>query len=273
MSNATSWVLSNLTTVILLAVFLVILSYVLWLRFKMRVSKARFALAALAAMASCVAGLLAFLSGPIPIQLINALLSAARAATGIASIPKMADEPSWLTMLLGSAAAMLALVLIYKFAVTAIKHWDGPVTVNVNELAKRDQDNSISLLALAEVQRLLAAKADPLASEVAINWQQRHSDAPSAPAWHLLARQLFESAFSEALFTGAGWRDRFQIWVGEIYLSQPRASDTVPLALFVFEDEPNDVKLAEHVNAYSADGASLVGSKIFELHPVLLTPA
>jgi hypothetical protein len=265
MSNVTSWLLSNLTAILLLSLFLMISAYAVWLRIMMRVSKARFALAALAAMVSCVVGLFAFLSGPIPIQIANAILSAARAATGIESIPKLADDPNWLTMLLGSAAAMMALVLIYKFSVTALRLWDGPVTITVNELAKHDQDNSIALLAFAEARRLLAAKGDPLASEVAINWQQRHSDAPSAPVWHLLARQLFEAAFSEALFSNSGWRDRFQVWIGEIYLSQPQASDTAPLVLFVFEEEPDYPELIKRIDAYTADGASLAGAKVFAI--------
>jgi hypothetical protein len=262
MSDVISWLQSNLLTVVLLVSFFLILSYALWLRYKMRVSKARFALAVVAAMVSCATGLLAFLSGPLPIQIINTVLSGAKVATGISNIPLLPDQ-SWFTTSLGFSATALSLFLIYKFSIIALKNWEGPVTVNVNELAKREQDNSIALLALAEMRRLLASKADPVASDVAVNWHQKQSDAPSTPPWHLLARQLFESAFSEVIFSETSWRDRFQSWVGEMYVSRPRASDTVPLVLFVFEFEPDDIKLREHVEAFTKDGASLAGIKIF----------
>lgn len=238
-----SWIASNFFTVALLAGFLVAVGYGLWLRHRMAVSKARFALAVVATLASCALALIAFTWGPIPIQIINAILSSIKNSTGIASIPASIDGPTWVSTLLGFFCTVFVLSLIYKFSIKTLIAWGGPVTVNVNELAKREQDNNLALLAFAEAQRLIASKPDPLASEVAINWQQKQSEAPSTPPWPLLARNLFEAAFGEALFTDTSWRDRFQTWVGEMYISQPRPSDTVPLLLFVFDEEPTDAAL------------------------------
>jgi hypothetical protein len=99
------------------------------------------------------------------------------------------------------------MLYIYKLARATIENWDGPITLTVNELAKREEDNNVALLALAEARRLIASKPDPLASDLAINWQQRQSDAPPAPRWNLLARDLFQTAFSEADIPENGWRD------------------------------------------------------------------
>ena len=133
-----------------------------------------------AAMASCSTGLLAFLSGTVPIQIINSILSGTKSITGVSTIPTISDGPGWLMVIVALIATVTTLSLIYKFSQVALESWEGPVTVNVNELAKQEQgENNISLLALAEVRRILAWKADPIASEVAINWQQKQSVAPS----------------------------------------------------------------------------------------------
>jgi NACHT domain-containing protein len=258
-----SWLATNIFTISLLGCFLIVLGYALWLRYRMAVSKARFALAVVATLASCAIALLTFISGPIPIQIINAGLSSIKSLTGIAVVPFSMDGPNWFAATIGFASTVIALLLIYSFSIRALVNWDGPVTVTVNELAKRELDNSLAYLAFAEARRLVASKPDPLASETAINWQQKQSEAPSTPAWPLLARNLFEAAFGEALFAEKSWRDRFQTWVGEMYVSRPHPSDTAPLLLFVFDYEPTDEILSRHIDAFSADGALLAESKVF----------
>ena len=73
----------------------------LWLRYQMAVSKARFALLTVLTLASCAAGLLTFLSGPVPLQIINAVLSGTKSVTGFDWIPNvflMLREPlPWLS--------------------------------------------------------------------------------------------------------------------------------------------------------------------------------
>ena len=70
-----SWILNNPMIVATFLLFLVILTYALWLRFRMAVSKARFALATLGALTTCLASSLAFISGWIPVQIVQIILS------------------------------------------------------------------------------------------------------------------------------------------------------------------------------------------------------
>jgi len=265
MSSVIEWLQSNLLTVLLLLALLLTVVYAVWLRYRMLVSKARFALAVVAAMVSCVAGLLAFLSGPLPIQILNAALSSVHSLASFSGAPVTIDGPNWLGMLIGFVATVAALFLIYKFAQSALITWEGPVTVNVNELAKYDQDNSISSLALSEIRRLLAREADPIASEIAVNWQQRQSEAPAAPPWHVLARQLFEAAFPEAIFSDSGWRGRLQVWIGEMYVAHQQPFATLPMVLLVFENEPDDVDLRKRLDVFAREGASPTESKVFAI--------
>jgi hypothetical protein len=203
------WVESNLITLLLLVAFLVTLWYALRLRAKMSsTSKATFAFTVCATLASCGFALLSFLNGSGPIWIGNKILSGTQAIIGVGATPESVDRVSWYIGMLGTACIGLTLILIYRFAIHAIRNWDGPVTVNVNELAKQEKDNNLGSLALAELKRLIAMKPDPIASGAAINWRQRPPEAPPAPAWHELSRSLFEAAFDEASFKDNSWRDR-----------------------------------------------------------------
>ena len=262
-SDMLNWVVNNPFSAMLFLSCVLLLCYVIWLRYRMAASKARFALAVVGALASCSIGLLTFMSGPLSVQIANALLSGARHVTGNPAIPTLIDGPNWYFAILGFLATVIISLLIYKFAVKALASWEGPITVSVNDLAKQEQDNNLSLLALTEAKRLIARKSDPIASDVAINWQQRQSEAPPTPPWHHLARNLFETAFAESLFTDRGWRDRSQAWVGEIYVSQSRHADTAALLLLVFDNEPTEAALRDRLETFARDDVSFDNTKIF----------
>lgn len=253
----------NMMTVVFFVAFLAALFYALRLRSKMSSSKAHFAFTVSATLTSCLIALLNFLTGSGPAQTGGKLLSGIRAITGGTGIPVSPREVGWFIAALGTVGTGLALFFIYRFSLQAIRNWEGPVTVNVNELAKREQDNSLGSLAFAELKRLIALRPDPIASDTAINWKQKQREAPLAPAWHELARSLFEAAFDEAVFNNHSWRDRVQSWIGEMYIFRPGAPATIPLVLFVFEDEPNLVALENRIKLFVQDGGSLEGAKLF----------
>jgi hypothetical protein len=256
------WVTDNAITVVFFIGFVGALFYALRLRSKMASSKAHFALVVCATLTSCLIALLNFLSGSGPTQTGSKIISAMRYMTGTTQIASP-REVGWLIAGLGTVGTVLAFFFIFRFSIHAIRNWDGPVTVNVNELAKRDQDDSLRLLALAELKRLITLKPDPPASDTAVNWRQRQREAPSAPSWHELSRSLFESAFEEAVFNDHSWRDRLQSWVGEMYVFRPGASETSPLVLFVFEQEPDRETIEARIKLFIADGVTLDGVYLF----------
>jgi hypothetical protein len=263
MGDVVSWLSGNVSTLVLLVGFIGLIAYVFYLRFRMAVSKARFALAALAAMVSCVFALMTVLSGPIPIQIFNATILGLNRILGTAFTPVATGEGGWLEAGLAFIATLFALSLIYRFSIGTIRSWEGPITVNVNELAKREYDNNIIMLALAELKTILRAGTDPIASDVAVNWEQRQSEAPPAPQWPMLARSLFETAFSEMSFGESSWRDRAQAWIGQLHLSQPNQEDAVPIVVFVFGEIPSPDSIRSRIQQFEADGATVSGSKLF----------
>ncbi len=251
-----TWLVDNPLTVLLLVFFLAALIYLLWLRYRMAASKARFALATITAMTTCAMGLVAFLSGPAPVQIINAV----SVALGLRSVSTATEGPGWFSATLGFLLTMAVVWLIYRFSSRALLTWEGPITVNVNDLAKREQDNNLVLLALAEFGRFVQRKSDPIASDAAINWKQRQSEAPARPPWYQFARNLFTTAYGEAQFADSGWRDRHQLWTGEIYLDR---ANTAPLLLLVFDFEPTDEDLTKRMEEFVRDGGDVLSAKIF----------
>lgn len=165
------WTTSNLITVLLLAAFLGTLCYAVRLRSRMAASKAHFAFVSSATLASCFFAQINFLSGSRPIWIGNKILSGAAIITGGANMPISASGIGWLAVITSGFCTTFALYFIYRFCVQAIRHWDGPVTVTVNELVKQDLDKSFPLLALAELRRLVTRRPDPIASDAALNWQ------------------------------------------------------------------------------------------------------
>src|SRR5277367_4138079 len=120
MYSPTAWILSNLPTVALLVGFLLICGYALWLRFRMdEVSKARFALAVVATMASCAVAMMAFMSAPMPIQIINAVFSGVSSLVGTPIKPIASDSGGLLSNVFAFAVTALSLIAIYRFSCTA----------------------------------------------------------------------------------------------------------------------------------------------------------
>jgi len=99
-----------------------------------------------------------------------------------------------------------------------------------------------------------------------VNWRQKFSNPPPTLPWHEFARQIFTVAISEALIPDNGWRDRWHVWVGQIYVSRQSPTDLISLLLFVFDKEPTVAALDARVRAYSEDGATVAGSKIFAVY-------
>jgi hypothetical protein len=143
----------ELLTVFFAVCFLATLLYALKLRAKMAsASKAQFAFAACATLAACAFALLSFLSGRGPVWIGNIILSGKKAVIDSASLPDSLDQLTWFIAILGSLVMALALFLIYRFAVHAVRNWEGPPTLNVIQLAKQEKDNNLGALAMAELR-------------------------------------------------------------------------------------------------------------------------
>ena len=255
-----NWISDHLVAVILAVSFVLTAGYALWLRHQLSASKSRFALAVVWALATYAMALLKLISSP-PQPITISLPFASH--FGFSSPPLTLD--GWLLAILAVSSSLVVMWLIYRFATTVILNWEGPVTLSVAGLVKHGQDHSISLLAITEAKRLILLQPDPLAHDVAINWQQNLPDPPSTPDWRLLSRDLFQAAFSEAEIPTKGWRDRYDGWTGHMFIGDSQQSEPHPIILLVFEDEPIDLDLERKISRLVSGGAINPETKFYVL--------
>jgi hypothetical protein len=255
-----SWIIDHLVAVILAVSFVLAAGYALWLRHQLSASKSRFALAVVWALASYAMALLKLVSSlPQPVTISLPFAS----HFGFSSPPLTLD--GWLLSIFAVGASLVVMWLIYRFATTVILSWEGPVTLSVADLVKRGQDNSISLLAITELKRLILSQPDPLVHDVAINWQQNRPEPPATPDWRQLSRDLFQAAFSEAEIPSKGWRDRYDGWTGHMFIGDSLRSEPQPIILLLFEAEPAASDLEGKINRLVSGGAINPGTKFYVL--------
>jgi hypothetical protein len=237
--------------------------YAFRLRKKQESSKASFALAIAAILVSYWTGFAKFVLTPDKSILAKLLTVMFSSSTGW-SVPSDAEQPiSWILALIAAIVICVLSFLTVTLATETVKHWNGPTTLLVNELAKDERDNQILSLAKEELLRLYRRRPDPPVSDVAVDWRQKIVPPPNALPWHTLARQLFEVAFSEAIITDTGWRDRWYVWVGSMYVSGTSPDASLPLLLFVFDDLPTHQDIASRLGSYQADGGTVSPARIF----------
>jgi len=203
----------------------------------MAASKARFAFFVVISIISCLLALLNFLSGSIFFEIVSVALSLINEVAGYEIVRNIPPGPPTLYGILGAILALAAIVAIWRFSDKALHQWDAPATITVSELAKKNRENNLFSLAIAEAIRLAKGQNDLIASDAALNWTQRVSEAPPAPNWNNLAKNLLCGAFSEIRIEDNGWRDRISAWIGTIYLNSDHRKQDVYLLTFHSEYE------------------------------------
>ena len=255
----------TLDSILILALVLSV-CYILRLRAKSDKSKASFALSLITSMAALTALFLKTITGSEQSKVQTLLFDIVDKETGWSLSPGTAPALSGIVTVALVAMYLFVIFLFYKIGRLTILRWEGPTTLIVNDLAKNENENDVRLLALAEVRRLLARRPDPPASDVVVNWRQKITTPPEAQPWHLFIRQIFSVAFSEAEIPESGWRDQWNVWVGHVYKSKQSATNSTPLLVFLFENEPSINALNSRIAEYIADGASVDGAKIYAIY-------
>jgi hypothetical protein len=258
---------NEIIDIILILALVLIVGYVFWLRAKMEKSKASFALSLIGSMTALTLVFVKAITGSETSTATKFVYSLVNKETGVSLL---AEPPPAMSMIATCALLIIyvvAMYLFYKIARVTILRWEGPITVTVNELAKNETDNDLHLLALAELRRLFAGRPDPLANDEVVNWRQKIIDPPEAQPWHIFIRQIFSVAFSEAELHNNDWRDQWNAWVGRIYVSEQRSGNvSVPLLLFLFEQQPSEQDLNVRISSYIGDGASINDAKLFAIY-------
>ncbi|KZB61544.1 hypothetical protein AUP42_06180 [Thalassospira lucentensis] len=218
--------------------FFILLITIIRMKLKQRASKARFALAVLSSILACLA---------LGISAAGMSLGSivAHAITQYFGIADVADIGSRLGQLGIFGMTALAITAIWRFGREAVTSWEAPPRMSEFELSKHFDQNSLLLLAYQQFKLMIERKEDAFTSEEALTWEQRSPELPKPVPNHVLLRDLFCSQLKEATIPDNGWRDRYKLWVGEVY--QALSTETEPLVLLIFDEEPSQEQLEQRV--------------------------
>ncbi|MEM6585096.1 MAG: NACHT domain-containing protein, partial [Pseudomonadota bacterium] len=250
------WTFETVALTVLGAAFLGLLGYVIWLRYRMRYSKAHFAFFVVTTQVLNLTTFLFFVSSPFT-ELVNSILTAVGFEARLQSVGPWQIIP-------GLIATLIISVTISSFARAAIRNWEGPHTVAVNKLQSESRADDLMALAYAQAQVFAQRSKDPEAGAYARGRGTQTSEAPSRPSAHSLAQAAFQSAYSEAVFPDNAWRDASQSLVGEMYAGA--TANKVALFVMVFDEAPTRDDVAQRLAANFADAPIPTGARLFAVH-------
>lgn len=222
---------------IVLALFVGCILLFFWMRWRMRASKGRFALAVVSTMLTCLLSGLSAMSASLPTVL------ASKVSEAVGWGPVDSGAPTFLVLPLTA----LAIFFIYRFGSLTIKHWEAPPRVSEIDLAEKYLDNSIAALSLEQLKLFFKGQRDPLASDAVANWKERVSEPPAPVPTNVLLRDMLVEAMGEIRITDDGWRDEGKLWVGEKL--GLRAEDTKNVLVLIFETCPDKKVMETRLNS------------------------
>ncbi len=218
---------------------------VIWMRYRQKYSKARFALFSASCIVSVVLLTLSTMTavdwGHLTREAFGAILYGD--PKYFARTPSLAEKITEKAII--ALFGAVSIYFIASFCSRALNSWEGPRSLTEEELAKRFQGNDIASLAYAELRRLLAGQNDPLVDNRISVWTQSVAQAPEAVEFHKLTRIAFLEHFPEAEIDEGAWRQRIEAWVGEI--AGHTMGESTPLILAPLPSWATDGEICERL--------------------------
>ncbi len=229
-----------ISMILFLFALIILLALVIWYRWRMRISKAKFALTTVSAMVVCLLSFFAAVSTDFPVVMAQALL-------GASGIQVQFPGLDWFSQLVLALLTGFAIYFVYRFSSSAIQNWTAPPRVSESILAEDLQENDLLRLAKAQYLLFMRKQGDPLASEHAISWEQRFPVPPKAIEERTLLRDLFQTSVREAQLPEEGWRDAHKLWIGGIHVESNTTPE--PLCLLIFDGPPTEGEVRQRLES------------------------
>lgn len=226
----------------------------LWMKWRMKVSKGRFAITVVSSLITCFAFGLAAMSTSFPI----AITSKITEKLGLGPIET--NAPVYLIALL----TFITTCFVYKFGVNAIKCWEVPPRVSEIDLAEKHLENNMFFLSFEKFKILFKGQKDKIASDAVANWKAKVAEAPNTIERKDLLRDMLVSSIREIRIDETGWRDDGKLWVGEMYgLTN---AQTKPILALIFDSLPTAEDIKDRVKALEGKIESLKNFQFFALY-------
>lgn len=236
-----------------LSILIFIVSFV-WMKFRMKVSKGRFAMTVLSSLISCFIFALTAMSNSLP----SSIISVISEKMGLGSID---TNPSALVVIILTG---LIGYFIYKFGSNAVKTWEVPPRVSEIDLAEKHLENNILALSVEKWKLLLKRKKDPIASDAIANWKSKITEPPKPIETKDLLRDMLTASIREINILDDGWRDEGKMWIGKILGLTESESEKV--LVLIFDSQPNSNDLEERIKFLQGRFTKINDFQLFALY-------
>lgn len=258
-----------ITVALLIVVTTLLIVYIIWMKWRARHSKPRFAFFVVSTLFALTISLIAALTS------IDWILAFKQILFWFGIIDVSADAPvvsSLSSKVLEKAlivvVGLAALVSIQRFGQRALRSWEGPLTINAARLKEDGRPNHLLGLALAEVQSALSRQNDPVVDQRVTDWKQHIAPAPGQVEFKELARTAFLNHLPEAIIEPTGWRRQSNAWVGIIH--GPEIGKESELIVLIFTARPSKNELQQRIALLRPNDQSTIFVVIED--PVLESP-
>ncbi len=222
-------------TLIICITFVATFALSVWMKLRMRASKAKFALTVTSSLVTCLVLGLAAMSSDLP----TALASAISASVGLqplnSSLPSYAVVP----------ITIFAMILIYRFGSRAMKEWEAPQHLSETNLEEEFLENNMFALSFEQISLILNRQSDPITSDVVRDWKERLPKPPATLEKKDLLRELLTNVIREVQLPSDGWRDEGSMWTGT--LSKLHGEEPLTVVAFVFNTPPDKADIEQRI--------------------------
>ena len=229
-----------------------------WMRWKMKASKGRFALAVLSASVTCFTAGLSAVTTSLPNLVVSKIFQEA------GYDPIDGRIPSVIVVVLILLLTVVVTVLILRFGTTTIGAWNAPARISDAYLKEKCRENDMVALAFEQIRFLMKRQKDRLASETAMNWQDSVSEPPEPADAKDLLRDMLVSAISEIRISKDGWRDDGNYWVGK--KEGPVPGESRSIIAFVCKGKPTQADLESRIGILTEESKAIKKAKFYAIY-------
>ena len=232
------------------------------MRWKMKASKGRFALAVLSAAVTCFTAGISAATTSLPNLIVSLVVSKIFQEEWY--VPNPIPTPSVIVVVLTLLLTVLFTVLIFRFGTATIGAWNAPARISDAYLKEKCRENDMMALAFEQIRLLMKRQKDRLASETAMNWQDSVDDPPEPADAKDLLRNMLVSAISEIRISKDGWRDDGNYWVGK--KEGPLPEDSRSIIAFVYKAKPTQEDLESRIGILMEESEALKKAKFYAIY-------
>lgn len=223
-------------------------------KYKMKISKGKFALRTMSLLVTCLLLGITSLSSSVAVAALST-------ATNYIGLGEISTAPKYMVLVL---LLVTMISILYIFTKT-IKNWEAPKYISDVTLQERGEkyENSLISLTIEQIKFLLSSQKDEKANDSYANWREQEIETPQALETKDILKELIEGRVSELKIDEYGWRDLQKLWVGKIFSAVDNSEKNA--LVIIFDEEVSQEVLSARLENIVKD-SDISNSKIFAIY-------